>query len=1173
MPSEPELLRATQEAWTRAQRALPAARPLWWWKAAGWPGTEEAQAAADALAAAVEAVLQSAAEETNLSTVRSCLLEAGDMVAALFGRAMPFDPHRWLGLLTALVEALLSADEPAQLSTKGYELLQRTCRSVLEALSFPEWRGAPSADVATDPRLATQRREPAPEQRRQERWTAWASLVDRALTAGAHVQVARHAVRHAVLLRLAELLVLAITEPDVDGGTRSFTARDLSRSASWLAQDERVTGAWVDRAMQVLTVDAQTTGYVPLLVAADALAAIGRRRAELLPRALTPLLELALGDYDMLQRISQRQSVAMNLKSLLLSVLRRPHSVHFRDELVATLEVLGAGDQAEAAAAAADQAAAEMRLEGGLMAPWSRAAPQTPTQQQLEDAERVAELLTSITASRPQAVADFALDTFAQLPASVPLEMLQDDEAARMDPRLRARLSTASAAAAAKQEMQQRLKQRLVEEAKRRRPTIRAQAPPVLPPHFTAEMFAACGTRAFLRLLHAEEPLANEGAAEMRTALLAYLLVHTAYRRSMAGTVMDYIVKDFGRRYDLAATWLMRLAAAAWLMEEAEAEAQRAGDELVKAEGKRVHKADPSERPAKRRRMPVKTETPPASWPDAVKEEAAVEPSLTQAKARKMTVAQLREELMRRGLDKSGLKAVLLERLLRALESEAAPKPQTPTESSSEKEVEEAEAASGDEEEDTEVGGDGSVFGDPGDDSHALLQEYERLVLAFVDRCEALRDARAAVLPAFLLQLPLLPESVFEALYRVGQDPTRASTAIMALRELLLHRYGAARDRALHTAFRLVQDDDELVRGPAVRMLADKVHAEHAQLAPVVEAAVQERVRHALREMAVTRLERLLVLLAALARRHAQLLTFLVLEVYVATAAEAMRAVVQRVLKQTSGLVSVQDAALTRLVRDAPVPDADPIIRVLVEAAAGSATKLPSELVDACRARHQRTGDIHLLLPILNGFSSGEAQQVLPLLVQHLSPAELRTAFHRLTAPSRTAPALPPAVLLQALHTLTPNAADGLSVKQLVRALQVCFDMPSVFRPEVWAAALPPLAERDPLPLLLLRSVLQLLALYPQLQAKVLLPLLARLARRRIWQAPKLWEGFLRAVTLTLPQSLPAVLRHLPNAPLERALQDYPPLQQALRECVRSMEKHGDEVPVDERIRRLVDTP
>ena len=1172
MPSAPELLRATQEAWTRAQRALPAARPLWWWKAAGWPGAEEAQAAADALAAAVEAVLQSAAEETNRSALHSCLLVAGDMVAALFGRAMPFDPHRWLGLLTVLVEALLSADEPAQLPTRGYELLQRTCRSVLEALSFPEWRGAPSADAATDPRLAMQRREPAPEQRRQERWTAWASLVDRALTAGAHVQVTRHAVRHAVLLRLAELLVLAITEPDVDGGTRSFTARDLSRSASWLAQDERATGAWVDRAMQVLAVDAQTTSYVPLLVAADALATVGRRRAELLPRALTPLLELALGDYDMLQRISQRQSVAMNLKSLLLSVLRRPHAVHFRDELVATLEVLGAGDQAEAAAAAADQAATEMRLEGGLMAPWSRAAPQTPTQQQLEDAERVAELLTSITASRPQAVADFALDTFAQLPASVPLEMLQDDEAARMDPRLRARLSTASAAAAAKQEMQQRLKQRLVEEAKRRRPTIRAQAPPVLPPHFTAEMFAACGTRAFLRLLHAEEPLANEGAAEMRTALLAYLLVHTAYRRSMCGTVVDYIVKDFGRRYDLAATWLMRLAAAAWLVEEAEA--QRAGDEQVKAEGKRVRKADPSERPAKRRRMRVKTEAPPASWPDAVKEEAAAEPSLTEAEARKMTVAQLREELMRRGLDKSGLKAVLLERLLRALESEAAPKPQIPTESSSEKEVQEAETPSGDDEaEDASVDGDDSVSGDAGDDSHALLQEYERLVLAMVDRCEALRDARAAVLPAFLVQLPLLPESVFEALYRVGQEPTRASTAIVALRELLLHRYGAVRDRALHTAFRLVQDDDELVRGPAVRMLADKVHAEHARLAPVVEAAVQERVRHALREMAVTRLERLLVLLVALARRHAQLLTFLVLEVYVATTAEAVRTVVQRVLKQTSALVSVQDAVLARLVRDAPAPDADPIIHVLIEAAAGSATKLPSELVDACRARHQRTGDIHLLLPILNGLSSGEAQQVLPLLVQHLSPAELRTAFHRLTAPSRTAPALPPAVLLQALHTLAPNAADGLSIKQLVRALQVCFDMPSVFRPEVWAAALPPLAERDPLPLLLLRSVLQLLALYPQLQAKVVLPLLTRLARRRIWQAPKLWEGFLRAVTLTLPQSLPAVLRHLPNAPLERALQDYPPLRQALRECVRSMEKHGDEAPADERIRRLVDTP
>eukprot|EP00166_Cyanidium_caldarium_P002629 ctg_256.g145 len=211
MPSEPELLRATQEAWTRAQRALPAARPLWWWKAAGWPGTEEAQAAADALAAAVEAVLQSAAEETNLSTLRSCLLEAGDMVAALFAAE-----RRRTGAVVH--QRIRAAAADVSVGAGG---------AIVPGVA---WRA--ERDVATDPRLATQRREPAPEQRRQERWTAWASLVDRALTAGAHVQVARHAVRHAVLLRLAELLVLAITEPDVDGGTRSFTARDLSRSAS-----------------------------------------------------------------------------------------------------------------------------------------------------------------------------------------------------------------------------------------------------------------------------------------------------------------------------------------------------------------------------------------------------------------------------------------------------------------------------------------------------------------------------------------------------------------------------------------------------------------------------------------------------------------------------------------------------------------------------------------------------------------------------------------------------------------------------------------------------------------------------------------------------------------------------------------------------------------------------
>jgi len=125
--------------------------------------------------------------------------------------------------------------------------------------------------------------------------------------------------------------------------------------------------------------------------------------------------------------------------------------------------------------------------------------------------------------------------------------------------------------------------------------------------------------------------------------------------------------------------------------------------------------------------------------------------------------------------------------------------------------------------------------------------------------------------------------------------------------------------------------------------------------------------------------------------------------------------------------------------------------------------------------------------------------------------------------------------LLVALHNVPmPREVSARSLKPVIEACNTCFQMRSVFPPEVLSATINQLAEQVPLPVTFMRSMIQAHAVAPRLKG-FLLEVCERLVSKQVWkQDSRLWDGFLLFASRTLPESC-SVLTSLPPQQLELA--------------------------------------
>jgi symplekin len=98
------------------------------------------------------------------------------------------------------------------------------------------------------------------------------------------------------------------------------------------------------------------------------------------------------------------------------------------------------------------------------------------------------------------------------------------------------------------------------------------------------------------------------------------------------------------------------------------------------------------------------------------------------------------------------------------------------------------------------------------------------------------------------------------------------------------------------------------------------------------------------------------------------------------------------------------------------------------------------------------------------------------------------------------------------------------------------------------------LMEQNPLPTLLMRTVIQSLSQYPRLIGFVM-NILQRLILKQVWKQKKVWEGFIKCCQRTKPQSF-QVLLQLPAPQLKTVFSSSPDLQPSLQQHVESFTDH-----------------
>ncbi|KAJ8772263.1 hypothetical protein K2173_027440 [Erythroxylum novogranatense] len=188
-----------------------------------------------------------------------------------------------------------------------------------------------------------------------------------------------------------------------------------------------------------------------------------------------------------------------------------------------------------------------------------------------------------------------------------------------------------------------------------------------------------------------------------------------------------------------------------------------------------------------------------------------------------------------------------------------------------------------------------------------------------------------------------------------------------------------------------------------------------------------------------------------------------------------------------------------------------------------------SDLINTVKHLYEtKLKDATILIPILSSLSKDEFQMAIAHILRYM---EICTSSCQGSA--HTGPALTPAEVLVAIHDISPEK-DGLALKKITDACTACFEQRTVFTQQVLAKALNQMVDQTPLPLLLMRTIIQAIDAFPSL-VDFVMEILSKLVSRQVWKMPKLWVGFLKCVSQTRPHSF-HVLLQLPPPQLESAL-------------------------------------
>ncbi|XP_077473907.1 symplekin [Stigmatopora argus] len=448
-----------------------------------------------------------------------------------------------------------------------------------------------------------------------------------------------------------------------------------------------------------------------------------------------------------------------------------------------------------------------------------------------------------------------------------------------------------------------------------------------------------------------------------------------------------------------------------------------------------------------------------------------------------------------------------------------------------------------------------------------LLDSYDQCLYTLLSGLQEKPEQKDGLFTKLVLEAPIITESALEVIRRYCEDESRVYLGMSTLKELIIKR-PSRQFQYLHVLLDLSSHEKEKVRSTALAFLKrmyDKDHLRdyiekfalnYMQLLvhpnpPSLLFGADKDTEVASPWTEETVRQCLFLYLSLLPLNHK--LVHELASVYTEAIADIKRGVLRAIELPIRGM-GMTSPELLLLVENCP-KGAETLVTRCLHILTDKVPPSP-ELVERVRdLYHKRVPDVRFLIPVINGLEKAEVIQALPKLIK-LNPIVVKEVFNRLLGTqhsegSSSVSPLTPGDLLIALHHIDSTKCD---MKSIIKATNLCFGEKNVYTSEVLAVVMQQLMELHPLPMLLMRTVIQSLTMYPRLCGFVM-NILSRLIIKQVWKYPKVWEGFVKCCQRTKPQSY-SVLLQLPHAQLSSVFERCPEMREPLLHHVRSFTPH-----------------
>ncbi|XP_061548486.1 symplekin isoform X2 [Phycodurus eques] len=448
-----------------------------------------------------------------------------------------------------------------------------------------------------------------------------------------------------------------------------------------------------------------------------------------------------------------------------------------------------------------------------------------------------------------------------------------------------------------------------------------------------------------------------------------------------------------------------------------------------------------------------------------------------------------------------------------------------------------------------------------------LLDSYDQCLYTLLSGLQEKPEQKDGLFTKLVLEAPIITESALEVIRRYCEDESRVYLGMTTLKELIIKR-PSRQFQYLHVLLDLSSHEKEKVRTTALAFLKrmyekdqlrdyiEKFALNYMQLLvhpnpPSLLFGADKDTEVACPWTEETVRQCLFLYLSLLPLNHK--LVHELASVYTEAIADIKRSVLRAIELPIRGM-GMNSPELLLLVENCP-KGAETLVTRCLHILTDKVPPSP-ELVERVRdLYHKRVPDVRFLIPVINGLEKNEVIQALPKLIK-LNPIVVKEVFNRLLGTqhsegSSSVSPLTPGDLLIALHNIDSTKCD---MKSIIKATNLCFGEKNVYTSEVLAVVMQQLMEQNPLPMLLMRTVIQSLTMYPRLCGFVM-NILSRLIIKQVWKYPKVWEGFVKCCQRTKPQSY-SVLLQLPHAQLSSIFERCPEMREPLLHHVRSFTPH-----------------